>query len=69
MSMSKKDFIALADVIRDHNEIWKDKFSQLQISNLADFCEQQNPLFNRDRWIGYINGECGASDGKIKTKD
>ena len=30
---------------------------------LADFCQAQNPNFKRDRWLGYIAGECGPYGG------
>ena len=30
---------------------------------LADFCQSQNPRFNRERWLGYIAGKCGPSGG------
>ena len=33
---------------------------------LADFCQAQNSNFKRDRWIDYINGECGPNGGKVK---
>lgn len=69
--MSKKHFIALADVIIKANtdRIRPDQtetYSTAQIEELADFCQAQNPQFNRDRWIDYINGECGPSGGKLK---
>ena len=66
MAMSKKDFIALADAIREHNErdpFINFAFSGDQIQALADFCETQNPNFNRERWLGYIAGTNGPSGG------
>jgi hypothetical protein len=67
VSMSKKDFIALADAIQDHNRCNESKdaairaccpspFSNDQIKTLADFCQSQNPRFNRERWLAYIAG-------------
>ena len=67
--MSKKDFIALADMIRVHNadrydgDISSPPFSQTQINVLATFCRTQNPAFNRDRWLDYIAGTNGPSGG------
>lgn len=71
MAMSKKDFIALADAIREHNRIaahpanagmqW---FSADQLDALATFCKQNNMNFMRDRWLGYIAGENGKNGGK-----
>jgi hypothetical protein len=62
MSMSKKDFIALADAINavENDDDW---FSSRQLNILADFCQSQNPNFNRDRWLGYIAGTNGPSGG------
>lgn len=67
--MTKKDFIALADFIKQHNnnpDVDESGFSELQIEILADFCQKQNPNFNRERWISYIKGECGKNGGKVK---
>ena len=55
--MSKKHFIALADAVRPLN------LNPEQLSGLADFCSQQNPLFKRDRWLGYVAGTCGKNGG------
>lgn len=33
---------------------------------LADFCKEQNPRFDRSRWVGYIQGENGLNGGSIK---
>jgi hypothetical protein len=67
--MTKKHFIALANVMRRLNgnyyESNEEQFVDT-VSDLADFCTEQNPRFNRERWIAYINGECGPSGGKIK---
>ena len=67
--MSKKDFIALADVIRRFNRFHEEgsdsanHFDTQQIGVLADFCQSQNPNFNRDQWLDYIAGKCGPSGG------
>lgn len=68
MSMSKKDFIALAEYVKSFNKYTSEGFTQNQITVLANFCEQQNPLFNRERWISYIKGEVGPSGGAIKQQ-
>lgn len=60
--MTKKHFIALADKIRETPGM----FSHEQLEVLATFCREQNPNFNRTRWILYIDGECGPSGGKVK---
>lgn len=74
MSMSKQDFIALADVIREHNEGKRRAFGKNaermcfnveQITALADFCQGQNSNFKRDRWMGYVAGENGKNGGKV----
>ena len=78
MSMSKKDFIALADAIREHNAFaaahpladlgseLNSPFRSSQIEMLANFCRSQNPHFMRDRWLDYIAGKCGKNGGARK---
>lgn len=73
MSMSKKDFIALADAIRGHNEVLKrygkgkfQPFTMDQIETLAKFCGSQTSDFMRGRWLDYIAGKCGSNGGAIK---
>lgn len=68
MSMSKKDFIALADAIKENNRFdgpgtLRGMFSDEQLNVLADFCQSQNSNFKRDRWLSYIAGECGPNGG------
>jgi hypothetical protein len=66
--MSKKHFIALADVVKGHNANGeRPTFSQEGIRVLADFCQSQNPRFNRQRWLEYIAGTCGKNGGKVKV--
>jgi len=64
--MTYKHFIELADVIRRVNDDPDNdnQFSQENISALADFCQSQNPRFNRERWLGYIAGTYGKNGGK-----
>ncbi len=66
MSMSKKDFIRLADYIRDVTRCSEQPFTDSQIGHLADFCREQNSAFKRERWLDYIAGNCGPSGGTIK---
>jgi hypothetical protein len=60
--MYKKHFIELADWIRTSPV----PFLPTHIEYLADFCKQQNSNFNRERWLGYIAGECGPNGGAVK---
>ena len=65
--MSKKHFIALADAIREHtynDTTVSHEFTDGQLEVLGDFCQAQNPNFNRDRWLGYIAGTNGKNGGK-----
>lgn len=78
-SMSKKHFIALAQKLRSlrpevtaktggPNDLYLDgRLAQWEImrDGLANFCQAQNPNFNRERWMGYIAGENGPSGGKL----
>ena len=50
--MSKKHFIALGDAIRNHPGITP--FTYDQVKTLADFCQAQNPAFDRERWMRYV---------------
>lgn len=61
--MTKKNFIALADAIRNEQS-GDDNFTQRQLDVLADFCKAQNSNFNRERWLGYIAGTNGKNGGK-----
>jgi len=66
--MTKKNFIALANAIRNHNKfagIAQHAFSKSQIDTLANFCQSTNPNFNYTRWVDYVEGKCGPSGGKI----
>lgn len=62
--MTKKHFIALADLIRSTrvSHGWTNK----QINELACFCWEKNPRFDRERWLSYIAGTCGPNGGKIQ---
>lgn len=61
--MGKKDFIALADYIRNC-AAYCEPFTERQVEHLADFCHSRNPSFMRDRWVGFIKGQCGPSGGQ-----
>lgn len=67
--MSKKDFIALADAIRFHNEFYNNTdvqtLTDAQIQTLASFCQTTNERFIRGRWIDYVFGKCGKNSGKV----
>ena len=58
--LTKKHFIELADSIRAFNDApGLDYYTESQIEDLADFCQSQNPRFNRELWLGYIAGTRG----------
>ncbi len=61
--MTRKHFIALADVIRFHNRhinsTGATRFTPVHIELLADFCAAQNPNFDRQRWLKYIAADGG----------
>jgi hypothetical protein len=62
--MTKRDFIRLAEYIRDNNNNpLCQAFTPAQIEHLADFCREQNSNFKRQRWLDYIAGECGPNGG------
>jgi hypothetical protein len=69
--MRKKDFIALADALKREKPgaNWNpNKMIQweLDVKAIADVCAASDSAFKRDRWIDYINGECGKNDGAVK---
>ena len=73
MSMSKKDFIALADTMRGTYRIAKDGGTGAEkllmgfiIGDLCQFMKSRNPAFKEDRWRAYLAGECGPNGGKKK---
>ena len=61
--MTKKNFIALADYLKDTVN-YCPAFTPTQLEHLANFCHSQNPNFNRERWLRYIAGENGQNGGK-----
>jgi len=65
MSMSKKDFVALADAVRPYINSPERFVDQENVQDaLVAFCRTQNERFDRDRWLSYLRGECGPSGGK-----
>jgi len=67
--MTKKQFVVLADSIREHNRLAKfngeNAFTDDQLAALARFCASENPRFKRERWLDYIAGQCGPNGGTI----
>ena len=57
--LTKKDFQGLADMIRDYHHVIEEgtgeiPFAPSQLRLLADFLLQNNPNFDRERWLKYI---------------
>ena len=69
VGMSKKQFVALADSIREHNRLAKfngeHAFTDDQLAALARFCTSENLRFKRERWFDYITGRCGPNGGTV----
>lgn len=72
MAMSKRHFIALADVLRElkpkddleTNGIWqRTEQWRATIDKIADFCSRESPRFKKSRWLNYINGISGPNGG------
>lgn len=78
--MTKKDFIALADKLRQMKPVYDYEFGssyshgfadgearnyQFTIECLASFCLAQNSSFNCERWLGYIAGANGPNGGTL----
>lgn len=66
--MTKQHFIALADFINHENSKNSGIYPEDTIESLADFCERQNPQFNRSRWLAYVKGECRPNGRSIKRE-
>lgn len=69
--MSKKDFIALADTMRDFLKTnagrEMDEITRgILLEHLSRFCASQNGRFMRGRWLDYIFGKCGPNGGTIR---
>jgi len=77
--MSKKHFIKLADMIRDiqARHIAAHPTALIRSSGgcmlatvreeLARVLAEDNPRFNKQRWLAYIAGDCGPNGGKVKV--
>ncbi|MCP4899768.1 MAG: hypothetical protein GY906_22610 [bacterium] len=52
------------ELFRPFREGRRDQW-RLTLHELADFCASQNSRFDRERWLAYINGECGPNGGKV----
>lgn len=63
--MSKRDFIALADEMR--NVLKPGVSHETVIDALCRFMRRQNSAFMESRWRDYLAGACGPSGGKVKT--
>lgn len=54
--MNRKDFMALATAIVVHNLAGgKIAFDQEQLTTIAEAIALTNPVFDKQRWIDYIN--------------
>ena len=70
--MTKKHFIALADVLRATKPTGKTVdalAARIQwdsdVRAIAYLCQSQNSNFKLERWMDYIAGECGPNGGKV----
>jgi len=64
-TMTKRDFIAMADYLRDCQPYCQ-PFTPEQIEHLANFCHSRNAAFKCERWLAYIAGTCGPNGGSIR---
>ena len=63
--MTKQHFISLANTLIGFREVWGDspEFRALLVM-LANWCQDQSPRFDKQRWLGYIEGKVGPSGGR-----
>jgi hypothetical protein len=77
MSMSKKDFIAVADELRpffeepnnddaDPRAVWNPGTPDEMVDALCRAFSRLNPQFKEDRWRAYLRGEVGPSGGQVR---
>ena len=64
--MTKQHFIALADWIRSARRAGLTDYTDDVVGSIALFLTTQNPRFNRERWLDYVNGKCGPNGGRRK---
>ena len=53
MTMTLQDFLALALVMVS----CPDRFTENQITCIADYCQSRNSKFNRQRWLLTVRGD------------
>jgi hypothetical protein len=71
MSMSRRDFVALAEAIqyaRGHAMASTNVEAELagvmaSAEYVANACKAANSNFKRERWFDYIMGKCGKNGG------
>lgn len=63
--MTKKDFISLADTLKQCPEIYYSTY----IENMANDLAKRYKNFDKARWLGYIRGECTKNGKKINDRD
>ena len=63
MSMSKKDFIALADALRP--VMARALAREHLLRALCGFMRAQNPRFMEARWMDYLYGKRGPNGGLV----
>lgn len=51
MAMSRKDFIALAALVAEYAENGGGVGVERLVADLVTFCREQNPRFDRDRFM------------------
>lgn len=68
MGMSEKNFVDLADTLREVKENSKGAVVSWEelLEELVRFCKRQNPRFDEERWLDYLEGSCGPSGGRAK---
>ena len=70
MPMSRKDFIVIADEIKEYARLsgTNEPFTGTQLATLAQAFQRCNPNFDAVRWLDYVEGGRGPNGGEIKTK-
>jgi len=75
MTMTKRDFVALADTVvaqyplRAVRRVGERVQWERMRDALADFCASQNPAFDRERWLAYIYDSINVEHATLHDGD
>ena len=69
-SLSASDALSIARLEHQHCKAEMSDCVEaidMVIERIGLVCKHFNPHFKRDRWLAYINGECGPNGGELRS--